>query len=454
MAGPPIPEREAPADAGTNRVGAPTTAGAAAAASPVPATVVPYPHEGQPAGVPAWVLGIKLRLQFTGWLQYMPPILATLAFLLLAGVGRLMGTAQIVLFWIPLTVAGLFGALAAFEIVAIKLGFRPAEPMPRAHDGLDAFELMRARHSCRSFQRRNLSDPHREAILASVRANTAPDVLIGEKPIRFEYLAAPLTVWPVVGAHEFLVAIGPKAYDRTAIVDVGRSLQHVVIDATRRGVATCWIGPGADHASILHHLGERFDPERDHIICVCAVGYRSHYVPTLVRLLTRSMRWRLPLHELFFADPNLRAPLDTTSRPFAIFERCYEVCQWAPSSYNGQTTRGVGIDAAQGVRMDFYAATPSKYYAPVALGIWCADWEMGCEALGIGGHFEALPAEARGGSPTRAVPHYDVSWLADAPGAGHGATQRNVPERGRLTTSPRRPFGDACRARPSPAQRP
>jgi len=387
------------------------------AVSPDAAGAAPQQHEGQPAGVPAWLLALKLRLQFTGWLQYLPPLLGAFAFLLLAGIGRLIGAAQVALFWVPLALAGLFSALATFEIVAIKLGLRPGEPMPRPLDGLDAFALMRARRSCRSFQRRYLSDAHREAILASARAATAPDVLLGTTSVRLEYLAAPLTIWPVVGGHEFLVAIGPKAYDRTAIVDVGRSLQHVVIDATRMGVATCWIGPGADHASILRHLGERFDPESDHIICVCAVGYRSRYVPTLVRLLTRSMRWRLPLHDLFFADPALRLPLDTTAPPFATFDRCYEVCQWAPSSYNGQTTRGVGVATAQGVRMDFYAATASRYYAPVALGIWCANWEMGCEALGLRGHFAALPAEARGTPASRDIPHYDVSWIADGSGA-------------------------------------
>lgn len=35
----------------------------------------------------------------------------------------------------------------------------------------------------------------------------------------------------------------------------------------------------------------------------------------------------------------------------------------------------------------FLVVTVSRSYAPVALGIWCADWELGCEALGIEGDF-------------------------------------------------------------------
>ncbi len=371
-----------------------------------------------PEHSPLW--RIKLRLQFTGWLQYVPNAGAALAFLLVAVLAWWIGVGPSLLIWTPAAIGSLLLANLAFDLVTVKLGVRPPEAVPGSNEALDPFDLMRARRSCRSFQHRDLLDTHRTAILESVRRHTARDVLLGEHPIRFEYIAAPLTVWPTVGAHEFLVAIGPRAYDRTAIVDVGRSLQRVVLDATRMGVATCWIGPGADHTSILQHLGERFDPEKDHIVCVCAIGYASRYVPLTVRWMTRSMHNRLPLASLFFADPGFCRPLDLATPPFAAFGRCYEACQWSPSSYNGQTTRGVGAATTsdgevQGVRLDFYAATASRYYAPVALGIWCADWEAGCEALGIDGHLAALPPAARGTGEQGGVPHYDVSWIADAP---------------------------------------
>lgn len=103
--------------------------------------------------------------------------------------------------------------------------------------------------------------------------------LIGTHPIRLEYLAAPLTVWPTVGAHEFIVATAPHEYDRLSVSDVGRSLRRVVLDATRMGVVTCWIGPGADPSSIAAHLDGRFDPSAEHMICVCAVGWASGVRP-------------------------------------------------------------------------------------------------------------------------------------------------------------------------------
>lgn len=364
-----------------------------------------------------FVWRLKLKLQFTGWLQYLPGAMAGGLFLLLAGAGWLIGVWPGLLFWAPLAVGSLLLANAAFEIVTLKLGIRPPEAIPAPLSGLDAFDVMRTRRACRSFQARNLTPEHHAALMQSVQLNTQPERQIGTSPIRFEYVTAALTVWPVVGAHEFLVAIAPRAYDRLAVIDVGRSLQRVVIDATRMGLATCWIGPGADQKSIVEKLGDRFDPGKDHVICVCAVGYRSRLLPLAIRFMTRSQHTRRPLDQLFFADPQQTQPLDVDKPPFNAFGRCYEVCQWSPSSYNGQTTRAVAVvEDVDGKptlsRLDFYAATSSRYYAAVALGIWCADWEIGCEALGIPGHFAVLSPAERGAENAPELPHYDVSWIA------------------------------------------
>lgn len=365
---------------------------------------------------PLWRL--KLRLQFTGWLQYIANGAVALIFLAVAIVGGLIGVAPLVLFWLPGAVALILLAFLAFDLVTVKLGIRPAESIPRPKDDLDAFDLMRGRRSCRSFQSRDLTDAHRQEILDVALEDCRPDHLVGTSRIRLEYVAAPLTVWPAVGAHEFLIAIAPKRYDRLAVIDVGRSLQHLVLQATRLGIATCWIGPGADHSSILKHLGDRFDPENDHIICVCAIGYRSRFMPLFVHFMELVQHRRLPLSSLFFADDHYSEPLAVDKAPWSAFGRCYEVCQWSPSSYNSQTTRcaavtGPTADGRQTLRFDFAAATDSRYYAAIALGIWCADWESGCEALGITGHFGVLTPQQRGVMDAPALPRYDVSWVVD-----------------------------------------
>jgi nitroreductase len=361
----------------------------------------------------AGMVRTKMRLQFTGWLQYLLPLVFVLVFALIGGIAAIF---HVKLLAIPfLTLAGVSFAIALFDLVTVKFRLRFPERLPQRNDALDLFDLMRARRSCRSFQTRKLADDNRNALMRSVRSHLQ-EPRIGDSSVRFEYIAAPITVWPVVNATEFLVAIVPKAYNRLAVINVGRSLQKVVMDATRMGLGTCWIGPGADHNSIIQHLGDRFDPETDHIICVCAVGYKSQYIPIFLRIFNAQFHRRLPLSSLFFSDAEFEQPLDLDVAPFNRFGRNYEICQWAPSSYNGQTTRCVGHVDEHGElqRFDFYAATASRYYAPVALGIWCANWELGCEALEIAGHFTVLPPEKRHGvEPHDALPRYDVSWVPD-----------------------------------------
>ncbi len=299
----------------------------------------------------------------------------------------------------------------------MKLDLRPIDHLPRSNDHLDIFDLMRFRRSCRSFQSRSLTTSDREELMDCVGVQTQPSNLIGSCPIRFEYLAAPLTVFPVVGAHEFLVAVAPSKYNRLSVIDVGRSLQKVVMHATRMGLATCWIGPGADHNSVVHHLGDRFNPEEDHIICVCAVGYGSWFVPLAIRLMQVYQNRRLPFASLFFSDPHFRESVDVERPPFNRFGRCYEVCQWSPSAFNSQPTRcvtAVGEDEEGKecvVRVDFYSSTKSRFYSPVALGIWCANWELGCEELGIRGHFSIVKPEERGAQDVPELPQYDISWV-------------------------------------------
>lgn len=361
-----------------------------------------------------WWWRVKMWLQWTSWLQYLPNLVVVVLLLVLAGIGALVGCRPFLLVDLPLILAVLLFFNLIFDVVTVRYGFHPEEPLPTSLEHLDAFELLRTRVSCRSFQKRLMSEEHRQMVLSVAERTSKPEHCLSPHPIRFEYVDNPLVVWPAVGTHEFLVAIAPRAYHEMAVVDVGRSLQKVVIEATRQGLATCWIGPGADHKSIIKHLGARFDPEKDHIICVCGFGYHSRYTPLAIRLIQKTQRHRLDVQDLFFADTGFTKPLNTNARPYREFGRCYEVCQWSPSSYNAQPTRGVVLaENARIRRVDFCAATHSRYYAMVALGIWLANWECGCEALGKAGRFEQLSSEDRGEGPFPDLPRYVISWVPE-----------------------------------------
>ncbi|CAK9066052.1 unnamed protein product [Durusdinium trenchii] len=153
------------------------------------------------------------------------------------------------------------------------------------------------------------------------------------------------------------------------------------------------------------------EQEKDHIICVCAIGYPSWYMPTTIKWTVNMFSaTRNPLSKLFFRDSRFETPLSTEAPPFSRYGRCYEACQWAPSSFNAQPVRVVGH--AEGQRFDFYGANSSRYYTPVAVGIWLANWETGCEALKIKGHFKIMDSEKLDvPALTNDGPVYDMSWI-------------------------------------------
>jgi len=210
------------------------------------------------------IIRLKERLQFTGWLQYLPVFTASLSFALIAGLTRFLFPSYPKIFQILLGIAVLLLIRFFWELLTFKAGVRLPDKKPETQESDDEIDIVLSRTSCRSFHQTDLTDSDSAAIRESVERHTSG--------IRFEYVKGPLTVWPVVGAREFLVAIAPAEYSRKNVIEVGRSGQQIVLDATKMGVATCWIGPGANHESVLRYLGDRFDADRDHIICLLAIG--------------------------------------------------------------------------------------------------------------------------------------------------------------------------------------
>jgi nitroreductase len=361
------------------------------------------------------IIGLKLKLQWKGWLQYLIPTPIILALLLIAFISYLLGTIYVYYAFVILAI--LLSIKILFDIVTVKYKIRLPESKPKRRDNQTIFDLMRLRHSCRSYQIRKLTEGDFKELIESVNKHLAEPKFSNEK-IRFEYISTSIRVWPVVNATEFLVAIAPKEYNRLAVMDVGRTLQKVVIDATRMGLGTCWIGPGADHKSITSQLGEKFNPEKDNIICVCAVGYESKYTPLFIKTFSKRMRTRLPVEALFFSDYKMNESINIHQNPYRMFQRTYESCQYAPSSYNGQTTRAVVVSNENVIqRIDFFAVTTSRYYAAVASGIWCANWEMGCEELEIEGEFRRLGTDEidlTKEQKSKGIPVYDISWILNS----------------------------------------
>jgi hypothetical protein len=128
---------------------------------------------------------LKVRLQFSGWLQYIIHAIWVLIMLISAGIGWLIGYWPVLLFWVPLGIAGLLSIWLVGTIIIVKYGAHPTERIPSSKSNLDAFDLMRALHSCRSFQSRNLTAKHHAELLETVKRYSEQNLQLGQKPIRF-----------------------------------------------------------------------------------------------------------------------------------------------------------------------------------------------------------------------------------------------------------------------------
>ena len=114
----------------------------------------------------SWIWKRKLRLQHTGWLQYIPPLLlGNLSMLVSQGLAYFTTTTTVTS-WL-MTIAKLLWTVGVVDILTIKFNVirPPDEPLPkRLNDdtkedtSCDMISIMHLRHSCRSFQPRKLSN--------------------------------------------------------------------------------------------------------------------------------------------------------------------------------------------------------------------------------------------------------------------------------------------------------
>jgi len=460
-----------------------------------------------------WWWRLKLKLQWSGWLQFMLPF--NLAFGLLAPLGLV----EYLAFdksYVGWPLATLLIVVGTAEIFLMKAGWAPPEPLPRKMSpNASVVDAILARKSCRSHQRRRCLTPSdKQELLETARIEIQKDYERAVRDakqegrdsdtfhkIRLEWIAKPLRVWPGVNMKEFFVAIAGEPYNMSEVQRVGRTLQKVVVKATQMGIGTwyvrfsefrrypdpngiirarsrltchylllylssahnSWIGPGADQEAIIAELQKLddfcFDPSQHHVICVCAIGYKSVFSPLLIRLMgIFAGSFRKPFEELFFfrdetAGNNKVTPVILKSRggskhdfyqselAATTMKPALDVCRWSPSSFNSQTTRAVIVGSPGNSggeeswnRIDFYRSKKSRYYAVVAEGIWMANFEMACEELGIAGEFRTVrrrkPQKQNSARNGKAVDLedvdddndviikpwlYDVSWVFNPP---------------------------------------
>jgi len=252
-------------------------------------------------------------------------------------------------------------------------------------------ETIAARSSCRNYTDMPLA-PEMLSKVTGIMAG-APVGPHGSVP-RFRLLEfAPgegtgrLGTYGFIRNGRYFVAGAVPRGDAAARLDLGYSLEWIVLELTRAGLGTCWLG-AFDRAK----LGAAFEPRADEAIpAIIVLGQqagRKRPVERLIRLAARS-GGRKPWSTLFLEAASGR-PLNPAD--VGRYREPLECVRLAPSSRNGQPWR-VYADPAAG-RFDLYAHGP----AYVDLGIAMLHFEAAATELSLGGEWRLNePASARPG---------------------------------------------------------
>jgi nitroreductase len=275
-------------------------------------------------------------------------------------------------------------------------------------------EAIQARHSVRSYDERPLAGEERAAVARSLEANRAGPfggevtlALVDLDEAEGALARARFTYGVIRGARSYVVGsvAGPQA-----TVDFGWCLERVVLEATKLGLGTCWIG-GTFHRSAFAEQAQVKDGWL--IPCVTPVGHGSGRQSLTERAfkLFAGSHGRKEWKELFFLDV---AGTPLTPETAGVYAEALECVRIAPSAANRQPWR---VFAEPRERSFHFGLARSPVYdksistvslQEVDLGIALCHFELACREKKLDGRWvrDAKPALPDG-------VEYTASWVSE-----------------------------------------
>jgi nitroreductase len=255
-------------------------------------------------------------------------------------------------------------------------------------------ELVRQRHSCRSFA----AAPIEPGILAGLEgfAAAVPTPFPGQprfgiidnERVRAENLFSAGSYGLIKGARFYLAALVGKDEPRRW-ENAGFALEAAVLRATDLGLGTCWIGGIFDRKRFGRVLAIRADEQLPAVVAVGHPAERRSLRDRLVRWSARGDR-RRPASSLFF-DGGWSTPLALAGAgPWA---QVLEGVRLAPSASNKQPWRIVRAGKAFHFFLDrdkaYSAMMPMADLQRIDLGIAMCHFELAAAELGLSGEWQA-----------------------------------------------------------------
>ncbi|MCP5056487.1 MAG: nitroreductase [bacterium] len=207
----------------------------------------------------------------------------------------------------------------------------------------------------------------------------------------------------IKGARLYLVAAIEDS--AAARVDLGYCLEKIILEATRLGLGTCWMGGTFRRANFAHSAGVRDD---EIIPVITPVGFATRQKSLRERVLRRlaGADQRKPWDSMFFLG-GAGTPLPRGGR----FDAALACLRLAPSASNKQPWRVV--EQSETERFDFHLER-TPHYNELMRGIDLQMVDMGIAMC----HFDLATAEAgckgefsrRSPAPRLGETEYIATW--------------------------------------------
>jgi nitroreductase len=279
-------------------------------------------------------------------------------------------------------------------------------------------EIIRARYSCRNYLKTAIPKEG-QAYLGQFLAGLGNGPFGTEQ--RFELVAAEdgdRSALKRLGTYGYIknppgFIIGATKAGEFDLEDYGYQMERIILEATRLGLGTCWLGGTFTKSS----FPRKINADEDELVpAVTAIGApaETRRLIEVIRRPNPEVERRLPFETLFF---NLGFDRPLTLQEAAGYAEPLEMVRIAPSASNKQPWRII----QEGDSWHFYLQRTPGYrerllvrWATVAdmqrldLGIAMLHFELTAVELGLSGRWQRAEPDIQ--KPDE-LTHYVVSWV-------------------------------------------
>lgn len=205
--------------------------------------------------------------------------------------------------------------------------------------------------------------------------------------------------------------VGAIARGEGALEDFGYSMEGLILEATKLGLGSCWIGGLFDRGAAANGIGLRSSELLPAVVAVGMPAERRSVAELVTRRLAKATM-RKPHSELFF-DMEFARPLNLDA---SAWRDAFEAVRLAPSASNKQPWRIVAREEESGPRFDLFLDEDRIYNSmlgeihiqSIDMGIAMRHFESVAHGLGLPGAWRRIRERPL---PIEAPLVYVASWL-------------------------------------------